>query len=380
MHPTRQAGRSHPSGEGPRLLPRTPHGDAAPNSARTGRGERGIRTRRRTAFAAAGATLALAAVAALSGFHLPLATVDADGASGEVPAGARLGIRTFTTPDGLTVDADLEYGTQPDGTLLTLDVCRPEGGAATARAAVVAIHGGSWQRGAKDDPDWRRVCLWLASEGFVAAAVDYRLVPDAVFPAQIDDVSLAVEWMREHAADFGADPSRIGVLGGSAGGQLATLLGTRGEGATDAGSRVAAVVELSGPVGLREPELESDGASDWLRGIVDAYLGCEPEQRGADRAACTEARAEATPAGHADASDPPVFIGHATDEIIPLAQAERLARELREAGVVVELAVVQGGGHSIGILGEELRAKVAAFLHAHLAPVPASEAEATSAR
>ena len=329
-------------------------------------GGSGVRPRR-IALAALAAIAAIAGVAALSGFHTPLHEIDPTGpdAASEVASAATIGIRTFTAPAGLRVEADLEYGTREDGTLLTLDVCSPAPDALVAsRPAVVSIHGGSWARGDKANADWRNVCVWLASEGFVAASVNYRLVPDARFPAAIDDVALAVEWLRapEQAERFGIDPARIGAFGGSAGGNLAALLGTTGEGPLDEGSRVAAVAELSGPVGLSAAELAADGGSAWLSGIVGEYLGCEP---GAGLEACPQ-QADASPANRVDPTDPPFFIGHAQQEIVPLAQSQRFADTLNAAGVPVRFEVVPGANHSIGILDEALRPRVAAFLHAYL--------------
>ncbi|MEF3404783.1 alpha/beta hydrolase [Agromyces sp. CCNWLW203] len=323
---------------------------------------------RRVVWAVAAAAAAIASVSALSGFHLPLQEIDPRGvdAVSEVAGTEVVGIRTFTAPSRIAVEPDLEYGAREDGTLLTLDVCTPPGAELTDEPlpAVVSVHGGSWARGDKANADWRNTCLWLASEGFVAASVNYRLVPDAVFPAAIDDVALAVEWLRdsEQAERFGIDPARIGAFGGSAGGSLAALLGTTGEGPLDTGSRVAAVAELSGPVGLGSAELAADAASDWLRGIVGDYLDCVP---GASDEQCPQA-ADASAGSHADPSDPPFFIGHAVAEAVPLGQSERLAATLAAAGVPTELAVVPGAGHSIGILDAEMRARVAAFLHAHL--------------
>lgn len=323
---------------------------------------------RRVVWAVAAAAAAIASVSALSGFHLPLQEIDPRGvdAVSEVAGTDVVGIRTFTAPQHLGVDADLEYGVRDDGTLLTLDVCTPPGAELTDEPlpAVVSIHGGSWARGDKANADWRNTCLWLASEGFVAASVNYRLVPDAVFPAAIDDVALAVEWLRdaEQVERFGIDPARIGAFGGSAGGSLAALLGTTGEGPLDAGSRVAAVAELSGPVELGAAELEADGASDWLRRIVGDYLGCAP---GASDERCPQS-ADASAGTFADPSDPPFFIGHADAEAVPLGQSERLAATLAAAGVHAELAVVPGAEHSIGILDAGMRARVAAFLHAYL--------------
>jgi acetyl esterase/lipase len=125
---------------------------------------------------------------------------------------------------------------------------------------------------------------------------------------------------------------------------------------------VAAVVEFSGPVGLGEAELEADAASDWLRGIVGEFLSCEPAVTDAD---CPQA-IEASATAHVDPSDPPFFIGHAEAEVVPVAQSERLAETLGASAVPVELAVVPGDAHSIGILDAPLRDRVAAFLHAQL--------------
>ena len=323
--------------------------------------------RRRPALIAAAVAAALAISGALSAFHVPLSEIDPVGAdaASELAGTGIIGIRTFTPPADIRVEADLEYGTREDGTLLTLDVCSPAPDALVAsRPAVLSIHGGSWARGDKANADWRNVCLWLASEGFVAASVNYRLVPDARFPAAIDDVALAVEWLRapEQVDRFGIDPARIGAFGGSAGGNLAALLGTSGEGPLDEGSRVAAVAELSGPVGLSAAELAADEASAWLRTIVGEYLDCEP---GTDDVACPHALA-ASPSTKVDASDPPFFIGHSESEVVPLGQSERFAATLAAAGVAVEFAVVPGVAHSIGILDEALRVRVAAFLHAQL--------------
>ncbi|WP_353826474.1 alpha/beta hydrolase fold domain-containing protein [Agromyces sp. SYSU T0242] len=329
-------------------------------------GDRGGRRRRSTRIALA-VSAALAVVGVVSAFHQPLRELDPNArqASSEVAGTELIGIRTFEPPAGLLVDEDLEYGVADDGTVLTLDVCSPTVPALPgARPAVLSIHGGSWARGDKANADWRNVCLWLASEGFVGVSVNYRLVPDARFPAQVEDVAGAVEWLREPAQleRFDLDPARIGAFGGSAGGHLAALLGTMGEGATDAGSRVAAVVELSGPVGLGLPELDADDASDWLRGIVGDFLGCEP---GTPDDACPQA-IDASPTAWVDPTDPPFLIGHAESEVVPVGQSERLAATLQASAVEAEVAIVPGDAHSIGILDEGLRDRVAAFLHAHL--------------
>lgn len=332
---------------------------------------RSRRTRVFTALVALGA--GLVATGLLSGFHIGVNELGdaSDIAVSELTTPEVIGIRTFTAPNGIRVSEDVTYGTRDDGTLLTLDVCHPaastadtgedKGGDATALPAVVSIHGGSWARGDKANDDWRNVCRWLASEGFVAYSLNYRLVPEALFPAAIDDVELAVEWMRTpaNAERFGIDPARIGAFGGSAGGNLAALLGTRGTGPLDEGSRVAAVAELSAPTDLRRASVLRDGGNELLQTIITRYLGCE------EWTLCPQAE-DASPSTFIDRSDPPFFIGHAEAEFIPVAQAQNFAVALDAAGIGVEYAVVPGDAHSIGILDEAMRTRVAAFLHAEL--------------
>ncbi len=319
------------------------------------------RTRVFTVLAALGT--GLLATTLLSGFHVGVHDIGTDSttATSELVTPEIIGIRTFTAPAGIRVTEDVVYGTREDGTLLTLDVCTPPGSGA-ARPAVLSIHGGSWARGDKANTDWRAVCTWLASEGFVAYSVNYRLVPDDLFPAAIDDVDLAARWVRlpENAERFGIDPARLGAFGGSAGGNLAALLGTRGTGPLDRGSRVSAVAELSAPIDLRRASVLRDGANALVQGIITRYLGC------AEWALCPQAE-DASPSTFIDPSDPPFFIGHAEAELIPLGQSQNFAAALDAAGVDVELAVVPGDEHSIGILDAAMRERIAAFFSVTLA-------------
>ena len=119
------------------------------------------------------------------------------------------------------------YGTVEDEPLL-LDVFRPPA-RATAQPAVVLVHGGGMWTGSR--ADMADPARQLAQAGYIAFAVDYRLVDVASgrhpWPAQLDDVQHAVRWVRANAARYGVDPERVGAYGWSAGGQLAALLGTR---------------------------------------------------------------------------------------------------------------------------------------------------------
>ncbi|HWM32985.1 MAG TPA: alpha/beta hydrolase [Pseudolysinimonas sp.] len=275
-----------------------------------------------------------------------------------------------TLPD-ISVVADIPYGAGPQQ---KLDACLPprDDIADTAadepagpdlqqpeiplRAAILVVHGGSWARGDKADVAWRAVCQWLASAGYVALSINYRLAPADPYPAAIEDVQDAVAWLREpeQVTRFHLDPDRIGALGGSAGGNLVSLLGTRGDGPLTTGSRVAAVAELSGPI-----ELTGLAVTDDFVPVQLAYLGCQSEQD-------CPAAVPASPFYAIDASDPPFFVAHSTVEKIPLAQAEMLVAGLRAAGVPVEFVTVEGALHSIAMLDPDLKSRIVDFFDARI--------------
>jgi acetyl esterase len=271
-------------------------------------------------------------------------------------------------PD-IPVEADLTYGTA-DGAPLLLDACLPADPAPDdpPRAAIVVIHGGSWQHGDKSNINWRSVCQWFASEGFVAVSVNYRLVPAATFPAQLDDVQDAVRWLREpgQLARFNIDPGLIGAFGGSAGGNLAALLGTVGSGPWTDDARIAAVAELSGPVDLRAPILTTDSYNQDFAQVVLDYLGCTGYTD------CPGA-AKASPVFLADPTDPPFFVAHSVDEFIPIEQSERLVETLRDQGIDTTYVTVEGALHSIAMLDDDVRARVIAFFRDTLGPTPLVE-------
>jgi acetyl esterase len=271
----------------------------------------------------------------------------------------------LATDPNVTVLDDLVYG-DADGVPLLLDACLPPDRDLEADPVpgILVIHGGSWREGTKDSVGWRAVCTWLAAAGYPAFSVDYRLAPEWVFPAGFDDVQTAVTWLRdeERAQRFGVDPARIGVFGGSAGGNLAALLGTSGSGDHGIGPRVAAVVDLSGPIDLTGVALTDDFAPLQLE-----YLGCDTF------ADCASAE-PASPNFHIDETDPPFLIAHSTVEKIPLDQSEHFVEDLRAAGIDVEFLVADGTLHSIALLDDDLKSRILAF-YARTLGLPAPRAD-----
>lgn len=145
--------------------------------------------------------------------------------------------------------SDVAYGPHPRH---RLDVYSPVG-ARGAAPVLVFVHGGGFVRGAKrspDDPYSAHVGRWAARNGFVGVVINYRLAPESTWPSGGEDVGAVVDWLRTHATDHGGDPSRIVLMGTSAGSvHIGTYLQLR------TGTRdVRAAVLLSGLYGVTPME------------------------------------------------------------------------------------------------------------------------------
>ena len=147
----------------------------------------------------------------------------APGASERVRSGStRLGLvaRPFHfDKTGLDVQRNLDYGPEPEH---RFDLYRLAEPTRERRPVMVYIHGGGWVSGKKEQQGLPMMHA-LAKSGWVCVGIDYRLGKKHRFPAEIDDVKLALAWVVEHIGEYGGDPSFIAVSGGSAGGHLASL-------------------------------------------------------------------------------------------------------------------------------------------------------------
>ncbi len=229
-----------------------------------------------------------------------------------------------------------------DGRTVSANVFTPDGPGPFP--GVVVVPGGGWKALA----DWNDIGAHLASEGFVAFVIRYRLAPPGGtwhFPAPGRDVSFAVAWVRAFAGRYGVEPSHVGALGGSAGGNLAMLAGVTG---TVGADRPDVVVSWSGPTRLRALDLAA----------VSNYLGCHVKR-------CTIRWKRASPYSMADQTASPMYLANSEDELTPLRQATTMAAHLADLRVPYELRVLSGARHSRGYAGDVWDETVA-FLHAHL--------------
>lgn len=236
---------------------------------------------------------------------------------------------------------------QVDGQDLALDACLPDGD--DPRPAVVLVHGGAFQEG--DRGNMASACRALADAGFAAFAADYRLLP-STYPAQVEDVAAAVQWIREPAqAERFALDGTVSLLGSSAGAIIA--LNTAASLAAE-GAPVHAVVGLSAAGDLTPAGADLGAPRPELEKVVLGYLGCDAIE---DCAASTPA----SPVTFA-AQLPPTLLVHGSDDLIPVEQARALAGALGAAGVRNELVVVDGKRHGLQLLNDRTRTQIAEFL------------------
>lgn len=237
---------------------------------------------------------------------------------------------------------DIEYARAGD-LPLQLDLYLPDG----ARApfpVILSIHGGGWHGGAKEASPGTH----FTEYGYAVAAINYRLIHQGTFPAQMYDCKAAVRWLRANAAKYNLDTRRMGVWGASAGGHLAALLGTSGGvkdlegdlGNAGYSSRVQAVVDYFGPTDLSKWRPTADPA-------VNEKLS-QSLLMGFDVVKYPERAARGNPITYVSKDDPAFFIGHGQeDKLVPVSQSELLHAALRKAGVASELHIVPGAGHSV---------------------------------
>lgn len=264
-------------------------------------------------------------------------------------------------PDSVELREGVEYGRGGD-VPLKLDLYLPKNIEQPA-PAVIFIHGGGWEAGQRQD--YRYYCIKFAERGYVAATISYRLKDVALFPAAIEDAKCAVRWMRANAESLGADPNRIAVAGGSAGGHLSMMVGYSSEDASlegDGGnagvsSRPQAVVDLYGPADLTTPYGRTHRT-------VTTYLGKSFDE-------APELYEQGSPLYRISADDPPTLIFHGSiDDLVPITQSDRLAQALEEFGVEHEYHPLEGWPHTmdvVQVVNDFCMARMFEFLEKHLA-------------
>jgi acetyl esterase/lipase len=223
----------------------------------------------------------------------------------------------------------------PAGKPLLLDLHRP----VDSRTPLVTLylHGGGWAGGERGDYAEHRAHA-LARRGIAVASIDYRLVPEARFPAPLDDARAAMRWLREHGDRLGLSTRRVGAWGASAGGHLAAMLGLLTEPAAE---RADAVVTWAAPLDLVELVSRSALESALLPPSRESGLLGNPAVGPDDPLVWS-----ASPRRLAHAEAAPFLLVHGDrDRLIPAEQSRSMHRELSAHGVSSTLLCLGQAGH-----------------------------------
>ncbi|MDR1444249.1 MAG: alpha/beta hydrolase [Treponema sp.] len=247
----------------------------------------------------------------------------------------------------IALAAEIVYGHRPAwGSLsyrpLTLSFMRRrEGG---TLPLIVWLCGGGFTE--VDRNVWIPELVWFAKRGYAVASVDYSTAYRSRFPQSVEDVKLAVRFLKARAAEYGIDPARVALMGESAGGYLAALCAlTPGEFDPGGDCKVQAAVPWYPPVRIAE-----------MRASIDKTT--LPH----DIAAYADITRYVTPEA------PPFLILHGSgDDLVPLSQGELLYDALQQAGAAAEMVVIEGAGHGdIAFVQDEVKKIILDFLDAKL--------------
>lgn len=223
-----------------------------------------------------------------------------------------------------------------------LDIHAPAG--AAKLPVVFWIHGGGWQAGDKTDVALKPVAFNDA--GFVFVSAGYRLLPAVDMRTIVRDVASALGWVHRHVAAHGGDPSRLLVMGHSAGGQLAALLCTddrylKAEGLSLATIKGCVPVDADT---FDVPAIIEVAETRWrVHGLPKAAFG-HREKFGGDPALHRDFSAVTHVAR--DKRIPPFLILHVAEHPDTSAQARRLAAVLKDAGVPVTVVGARETTHA----------------------------------
>ena len=239
----------------------------------------------------------------------------------------------------------------------SLDVYRPRNATGPAQV-VLFFYGGTWRDGHREY--YRFVGEALSRHGLLVLIPDYRKAPADVFPAFMEDAAAAAAWAKRHAAEYGGDPSRVHLMGHSAGAHMAALL--------------AADPRYLAAEGLKPRDFTS------VIGLAGPYDFLPITERKVQRVFPDRARwPDTQPVNFIDGDEPPFLLLHGgSDRRVWESNSERLAQKLRAAGVPVTLKIEPRTGH-IALVNGFLSPRFSTALADTLAWLEGGEAEAIAA-
>jgi acetyl esterase/lipase len=226
----------------------------------------------------------------------------------------------------------------PEVLALRTHFYRPATRSREPRPILITIHGGSWQNNSASSND--ELSHHFAGEGWAVFSVEYRLAPTHRYPAQIEDVRAAIEWIYDHAGELGADGSRIALSGRSAGGHLAMLAGYTSERVP-----IRAVVSFYAPADLAATYYQPPRPDpERVQEKIAALLGGAPHE-------VPDAYRDASPASYVRSTVPPtLLIQGRRDNIVEPRLPREFHEQLLESGARALLLELPWSDHSFDIV------------------------------
>lgn len=261
-------------------------------------------------------------------------------------------------PSAYTRLGDVIYG-RKYGSALTLDVITPK--RQNGAGVIFAVSGGWFSAHEAINPDLYEEFL---RRGYTVFAVVHGSQPKYTIPEVLEDMHRAIRFIRYNAEQYGIDPNRLAITGGSAGGHLSLMIATSGApGPSDAKDPIDRVSSRVQAVGCFFPPTDflnygQDGRDvfkaldEELAAFKAPFDFQEPDKKThqlvliTDPARRRDIARQISPVTHVTPDDPPALIIHGdADKLVPIQQAQLMERKLRQAGVPVKLIVRPGQGH-----------------------------------
>lgn len=230
---------------------------------------------------------------------------------------------------------DVSYG-DAEGKQNLLDAFYPDNHNSNTKL-IVYIHGGSWSRGDKREFPKQLIEELVGNRGYMVVSINYRLVKDGqnLFPAQIEDVKKALEFLSSKAKRYGFNGNEFALMGGSAGAHLAMLYAYK----HDAKKQVKTVVNLWGPTDLTDKSIRPDGSD--ADNTVIRLLGT-PDHK-------AQICVDASPLVHLtkETSVPTISFHGVEDPLVNVSQAENLHKKLQSLGTLSQLELYPKEKHGM---------------------------------
>ena len=248
---------------------------------------------------------------------------------------------------------------------------------------MIELHGGAWVRGGRENGNAANEAL--SKNGVIVAALDFRVPPEAPYPASLADIHYAIRWCKTQAAGWNGRPESIGAMGTSSGAHQAMLLGMRPnderyaalpnpDGAADVDGTLGCVI-------LCSPVIDPLGRYNYAKGLRD---DCTPPAGMAERIVpmhdmywqTEENMAEAAPArilasGESVALPPSLCMARLYEEAHPRPDLDEFILQYRKAGGQIDVTIFEGEGEGLlrdlsSSVAKQALEQMTSFIHQHL--------------